>query len=675
MDKRTTEKHPVRISLRDSIAYNLLKVVFAIYFLFAVSITGYHMYLDYQTAERHIIEQLGLIEKAFENSLSTALFDLDAEQLQSIMEGLHEMHALVGVELRGSNPDIYIPDAAIGVISPPGKSGTIYVDRNGEQLPSNVTENQLITHPFVLYQPDTDTEIARGTLYSSSSVVFSTVESSFIRLIISAAVKTFLLWLLFLWAAAGRLSQPLRDFAMHIANLDMRSRPDGESRRLPAPAAERKDELHLLSRAFATMQRRLQGHVDALHTQIKIAEIARCEAEAANRAKSEFLAKMSHELRTPMNGVIGSLEVLRTTELSERQTRFTDHADNSARHLLDILNDILDFSKIEAGHLDTEQVDFSLSKQVLDPIVELAQQQIRDKRLDFGVDTGLDVIDNLRGDPLRLRQVLSNLVDNAVKFTDSGAVQLRIRQVASDPDAVRLRFEVIDTGIGLTEAEAEDIFNAFRQADNSVSRKYGGTGLGLSICQQLVELMDGEIGVKSRSGHGSTFWIELPLARGADSPGTLVRQHDQTLSPRPARPALRILVVEDNLIDAAVLEAMLWQLDCVVRLCGNGEEALSELESDTFDIVLMDCQMPVMDGYEATRQWRLRENERGLRRTPIIAVTANALDNDRIISKEAGMDDHLSKPYVLDELAALLSHWHDQEIVNHRTKTTNPDVA
>ena len=666
-----TEKQQVRIRLRDSIAYKLLKVVFAIYFLFAVSITGYHMYLDYQTAEQQIINQLGLIEKAFENSLSTALFDLDAEQLQSILEGLHDMHALVGVELRGSNPDIYIPDAVIGVISPPGKSGTIYVDRNGEQRPSRITENQLIRHHFVLYQPDTDSEIARGTLYSSSTVVFSTVESSFIRLIISAAVKTFLLWLLFLWAAAGRLSQPLRDFAMHIANLDMRKRPDCESRLLPVPVAERKDELQILSQAFATMQRRLQGHVDALQTQTKVAEIARREAEAANRSKSEFLAKMSHELRTPMNGVIGSLEVLRTTELSARQKRFTDHAGNSARHLLDIINDVLDFSKIEAGYLDTEHVDFSLSKHVLDPIAELAQQQTRDKRLGFVVDTGPDVIDSLRGDPLRLCQILRNLVDNAVKFTDTGAIQLRIRLVTSNPDTVRLRFEIIDTGIGLTEADTEDIFNAFRQADNSVSRKYGGTGLGLSICRQLVELMDGEIGVKSRYGSGSTFWIELPLARGADSQATVVRLQDQTLSPWPARLALHILVVEDNLNDAAVLEAMLWQLDCDVRHCSNGEEALSELESDTFDIVLMDCKMPVMDGYEATRQWRLREKERGLRRTTIIAVTANALENDHIISNEAGMDDHLSKPYVMVELASLLTHWHDQS----RVALAEPNAA
>lgn len=659
-----TDKHQVRIRLRDSIAYKLLKVVFAVYFLFAVSITGYHMYLDYQTAERQIIEQLGLIEKAFEDSLSTALFDLDAEQLQSILEGLYEMHALVGVDLRGSNPDIYIPDAVIGVISPPGQRGTIYVDRNGEQQPSSITETQLIRHDFVLHQPGTDLEIARGTLYSSSSVVFSTVESSFIRLIISAAVKTFLLWLLFLWAAAGRLSRPLRDFAMHIANLDMRKRPNSEFRLLPAPVAERKDELHILSQAFATMQRRLQGHVDALHTQTKVAEKARREAEAANRSKSEFLAKMSHELRTPMNGVIGSLEVLRTTELSERQKRFTNHAGNSARHLLDIINDVLDFSKIEAGHVDTEHVDFSLSKNVLDPIAELAQQQTRDKRLDFGIDTGPDVIDSLRGDPLRLRQILRNLVDNAVKFTDTGAIQLRIRQITSALDAVRLRFEVIDTGIGLTDAESEDIFNAFRQADNSVSRKYGGTGLGLSICRQLVELMDGKIGVNSRHGIGSTFWIELPLARGTESQATLVRLQDQKLSPWPAHLALHVLVVEDNLNDAAVLEAMLWQLDCDVRLCGNGEEALSELESDTYDIVLMDCQMPVMGGYEATRQWRLREKERGLRRTTIIAVTANALETDRIISNEAGMDDHLSKPYVMEELAALLSHWHDQSRVN-----------
>ncbi len=659
-----TDKHQVRIRLRDSIAYKLLKVVFAVYFMFAVSITGYHMYLDYQTAERQIIEQLGLIEKAFEDSLSTALFDLDAEQLQSILEGLYEMHALVGVDLRGSNPDIYIPDAAIGVISPPGQRGTIYIDRNGEQQPSSITEAQLIRHDFVLHQPGTDLEIARGTLYSSSSVVFSTVESSFIRLVISAAVKTFLLWLLFLWAAAGRLSRPLRDFAMHIANLDMRKRPNSESRPLPAPVAERKDELHILSQSFATMQRRLQGHVDALHTQTKVAEKARREAEAANRSKSEFLAKMSHELRTPMNGVIGSLEVLRTTELSERQKRFTNHAGNSARHLLDIINDVLDFSKIEAGHVDTEHVDFSLSKHVLDPITELAQQQIRDKRLDFGIDTGLDVIDSLRGDPLRLRQILRNLVDNAVKFTDTGAIQLRIRQITSALDAVCLRFEVIDTGIGLTDAESEDIFNAFRQADNSVSRKYGGTGLGLSICRQLVELMDGDIGVNSRHGIGSTFWIELPLARGTESQATLVRLRDQRLSPWPAHLALHVLVVEDNLNDAAVLEAMLWQLDCDVRLCGNGEEALSELESNTYDIVLMDCQMPVMDGYEATRQWRLREKEHGLRRTTIIAVTANALDTDRIFSNEAGMDDHLSKPYVMEELAALLSHWHDQSRVN-----------
>jgi hypothetical protein len=207
------------IKFRDTIAYNLLKIVFTIYFFFAVSITGYHMYLDYQTAEKHIVEQLSLIEKAFQDSLSTALFDLDSVQLQSIIEGLYGMQTLVGVNLAGSNPNIFIPTASIGIIRAPQDGGTVFVSKSGKQTTSEIPQSKLIVHEFILYQPNTKTEIARGELYSSSDVVFLTVQSSFVRLVVSAAIKTGLLWLLFLWAAAGRLSHPLRLFAEDVGKL------------------------------------------------------------------------------------------------------------------------------------------------------------------------------------------------------------------------------------------------------------------------------------------------------------------------------------------------------------------------------------------------------------------------------------------------------------------------
>jgi two-component system sensor histidine kinase/response regulator len=518
-------------------------------------------------------------------------------------------------------------------------------------------------------------------------------------------------------------------------------------------------------------------------------------AERASSAKSEFLARMSHEIRTPMNGVMGMSELLQATELTPRQRHLSQTICHSAGALLQIINDILDFSKVEAGKLELECIEFGL-RETVEQAIEICAARAHAKGLELACDVGLDVPPKVRSDPMRLRQILINLVGNAIKFTDAGEVLVRVK-VIGDTDL--LRFEVIDTGIGISPEAQSDIFNAFSQADSFTTRKYGGTGLGLAICRELATLMGGQIGVDSVVGRGSVFWLEVALAPVVEASPTFTRlprmrlvglhalvvddntsnrliltQHlnswgvevvatessaaalavletdegprfdfallddqmpgmdgielakrirdDSRLAGirlimlttrdnhesnsdtvqlfaailtkplrrsqllncvtravtaaqeggleetaiRSALPAAaaaarafvpKVLLVEDNPVNREVAVGMLESLGCVAHTAENGWLALEAMNNDAYDAVLMDCQMPVMDGLTATAELRRREQNAGGARLPIIALTANTMEGDRERCLAAGMDDFLSKPFSQQQLAALLKRW------------------
>ncbi|MCL7715374.1 response regulator [Stenotrophomonas sp. CPCC 101365] len=512
---------------------------------------------------------------------------------------------------------------------------------------------------------------------------------------------------------------------------------------------------------------------------------AKQDAEAAMLAKGEFLATMSHEIRTPLNGIIPMLEMVAQGPLTTEQREMLDTASDSSRALFRIVDDILDYSKLEAQRLELEITTFNL-RELLDSLLHLMQRSAEHKGLEISRTIDPAVRLAVRGDPVRLRQVLSNLVVNAIKFTERGTIQVHVRRMGETGDAHLLRFDVRDTGIGIDTVQQTHLFNAFTQADASTTRLYGGTGLGLAICKRIIDLMHGRIGLQSTPGQGSTFWFEIPLLKvpgdlrspvhdgrprvllvstdralrgrleatllgagfapdsvdtvhealerlratgtsawhtvigdlpslrhgtsalqravGAQPPApgaptllwlqggdplpdglqgdavVLPRQDDAALraqlsAPRPVAAAAtpeppavpaeagqrlegaRLLLVEDNPVNLLVAEKLLAAIGCRTDSAINGELALEKMRRERYSAVLMDCQMPVLDGYAATRRWREEEAGRGTPRLPIIAMTANAMAGDRERCLEAGMDDYLSKPISREGLRACLQRW------------------
>lgn len=411
-------------------------------------------------------------------------------------------------------------------------------------------------------------------------------------------------------------SSELGDLARHINNL---------ATELDSASREQREAIHQLTQA-------------------------REEAEQANRAKSDFLAMMSHELRTPMNGVLGMLQLLETTEMNQEQAEYSALAIESTEHLLKVINDILDFSRIERGALELERIPFSLTELLQDSI-QVFQHSAQQRGLYLRLENPTDLESfEVQGDPTRIRQILVNLLGNALKFTEEGGIRIETQWQPLDSEVLWFTCAVRDSGIGIAQQRLEHMFNAFQQADNSISRRYGGTGLGLSIARTLAERMGGTLHAISEEGAGSVFTLEIPLPfsrRNVESPPPKKRSEE-------AESGLEVLLVEDNPVNQTVIEAMLRSLGYRVELVGDGAHAVQHFDPQRFAAVLMDCRLPIMDGYEATRQIRRRTPQCN---TPIIALTANALQGDREACLQAGMNDYLAKPFKRADLERVLLRW------------------
>jgi len=647
--------------MRESIATQLMRAVFLCYCVVAALVTCVHMIQEYRHTQSVIQQELSSYESIFSGVLARAMWDLDRERLAESLNALNQVPIVVGVKVVESGSDQVF--MAQGFIL--GESGDPLLYEDGRIRVSNQFATELYQHSFpVIYAyGGANRELANVTLYSSSDMVFERVELGFIFLVVNAVLKGLALWLIFIWFSKRKLIQPLKDLTDRIRTIDYENI---EKRDLEAPLLE-KNELDELQLGFSELldqvykkQRDEKAFSQELEKQVeqRTKELIeeKKKVDHAIKVKSEFLATMSHEVRTPMNGVMGMLENLDQKTLTTRNARLIASAQSSARTLMVLINDILDMGRIDSGTLKIERHHFNLHA-LLHEVTEEFRHAIEDKRIRYEVNLSQVGSVDVFSDAARVRQIVSHLIRNAVKFTESGCISVNARLIELGKNEGELELDVEDSGKGIKQEKMGELFNAFTQEDGSFTRKHGGTGLGLALVKQLCELLRGEVRVESIQGQGSVFSIRIHM----DLSGKSVEPNTQNqVSQLHSWPNRHVLLVEDNLINQEVAFDMLTGFGLSVVVVENGSEALEALKGQHFDLVLMDCQMPVMDGYDATRAIRNGDSDteqQSNKAIPVVALTANVMEGDIGKCFACGMDAYLSKPIDIKKLNSTLKKY------------------
>ncbi|MBF0103569.1 MAG: response regulator [Desulfobacterales bacterium] len=497
-------------------------------------------------------------------------------------------------------------------------------------------------HHYPLFSPINETERI-GTLILIQDDRHVSREAGRISIFLTIVLLLQILITAILITGVSRrvMSKPIADLAQSLVSII-----PGSGQRLSIKKIHVNDEIGMLSN-------RINSLIDASELALAERSSAMKAAEDATRAKSEFLSNMSHEIRTPMNAVIGFTELIMKTKLTDKQLDYLYKIDSSAKSLLGIINDILDFSKIEAGKLEMESINFRLDD-LINNITDILSVKAAEKNIELTSTINSSIPNTLKGDPLRLNQVLTNIANNAVKFTESGHIHIKVELVNIEECHCMLKFSITDTGIGMTKEQISKLFFAFSQGDTSVTRKFGGTGLGLTISKKLVEMMGGEIMVESEQGKGSTFSFTAGFAFSKEEPSSM--------RPKPSVEdqldirieGAKVLLVEDNELNQQVAKEILESAGMIVEIASNGREGVDAVFKNVYDIVLMDIQMPVMGGYEATQ---LIRKEARFADLPIIAMTAHALHGYREHCIDIGMNDYVSKPIDPAVLFSVIMRW------------------